>query len=257
VKQDHGILFKVGLPVLGFAVFVALWWSATALFHVDTFMVPSPWDVAHSMRVNHALLLKSTWISLKESLGGFLIAAAGALILALLLTASRYVEQAAMPLLVTINAIPKLAVAPLILVWMGFGQGPKIVMAVLICFFPILISAVTGLTSAPADFGELARSLSSSRWKTFVKMRLPWALPQVFVGLKVAVGLAIIGTVVQENAGALEGLGYVITSAEPAFDTPLAFASVILLTIMSIVLFYALVGMERLILPWAREITDK
>jgi NitT/TauT family transport system permease protein len=255
VKQERGVVFRYGLPLLGFAVFIGGWWLSTIAFHISTFMLPSPRDVAHSFREHPAFLLQNTLVSLKEAVLGFLLATAGGLVLALILTSSQYIRQAAMPVLVTINSIPKLAVAPLILVWMGFGQLPKVVMAILVCFFPILLSSITGLTSAPADLGELARALSSSRWKTFFKVRMPWALPQIFVGLKVAVALAIIGTVVQENAGSLEGLGYVIVSAEPAFDTPLAFASVILLTLESILLFYVLVAVERLAMPWARETT--
>jgi NitT/TauT family transport system permease protein len=256
VKQEHGPLFRFGLPLLGFAVFIAAWWLATIVFHISTFMLPSPRDVVHSFREHPSFLLSNTLVSLKEAGFGFLIATAGGLLLALILTSSQYIRQAALPVLVTINSVPKLAIAPLILVWMGFGQLPKIVMAILICFFPILLSSITGLTSAPADLGELARALSSSRWKAFFKVRLPWAMPQIFVGLKIAVALAVIGTVVQENAGSLAGLGYVIVSAEPAFDTPLAFASVILLTVESIALFYLLVAIERLALPWARETTE-
>jgi NitT/TauT family transport system permease protein len=134
---------------------------------------------------------------------------------------------------------------------MGFGAGPKIAMVVLICFFPIVISTATGLKSTPVEFVDLARSLSASQLQQFVKVRFPAALPYVFVGLKVAITLAVIGSVVGEFVGATEGLGYVIVASGQNANTSLAFAAIVLLSLLSIVLFYALVLAERLLVPWA------
>jgi NitT/TauT family transport system permease protein len=136
---------------------------------------------------------------------------------------------------------------------MGFGQGPKVVMVVLLCFFPIVLSVATGLTRTPADLAELTRALSASRWRTFIKVRMPSALPQIFVGLKVAMPLAVIGALVGELSGSTEGLGFVIQNA--GADTAMAFAAIVLLALMSVVLFYALVVVERLSVPWVRETT--
>jgi NitT/TauT family transport system permease protein len=129
-------------------------------------------------------------------------------------------------------------------------------MAVLICFFPIVVSTMAGLTATPADLGELATSLSATGWQRFVKVRMPWALPQIFVGLKVTILLALVGAVVGENATPNRGLGAVIAAAGSSADTPLAFAALAMLCMMGIGLFYLVVGTEQLLLPWAREIAS-
>jgi NitT/TauT family transport system permease protein len=253
VERGNTGLYRVGVPLLGVAVVIAAWWLATIVFHIGPFLLPSPPDIVAAFWQNHGLLLSSAGVTLGETAAGFGIAAGGGLLLAMTLSASRLINRAAMPMLVAANAIPKLAVAPLLVVWMGFGQFPKIVMVTLICFFPILLAATAGLNSTPADLGELARMLCTPTWKTFLRVKLPWALPQILTGLKVAVSLAVIGAVVAENSGSTAGLGYVIVQSQG--DTALAFASVTLLAVESIGLFYALAGIERLLVPWARETT--
>jgi NitT/TauT family transport system permease protein len=169
------------------------------------------------------------------------------------ITYSRLLELTLYPALVALNAVPKIAIAPLLVIWMGFGIGPKVVMVVLICFFPIVISATTGLKSTPAELVELSRSLSSSTLQEFVRFRFPWSLPYLFVGLKVGIMLAVIGAVVGEFVGATKGLGYVIVASGQTADTTLAFAAIVLLSVMSILLFYALVLIQRLVVPWSEE----
>ncbi len=252
-RPERPIFYGVVVPFLGVVAFVVGWWGITAGFHVRPFFLPGPLDVWRAYHELPVVLLKEAWVTLSESLVGFALAAIGGLVLALILTSSRILERATMPLLVAANSIPKVAIAPILLIWMGFGQTPKIVMAILLSFFPILIASMSGLTSTPADLGELAHSLSGSRWKTFLKVRLPWALPQIFVGLKVAITLAVIGAVVAEQQGASHGLGYIVVSSGQQANTPLAFVAVVLLAIMSVALYYAVVGIERLLLPWVRE----
>jgi NitT/TauT family transport system permease protein len=154
--------------------------------------------------------------------------------------------------ILTINAVPKVAIAPILVIWLGFGQGPKVAMVFLICFFPIVLSTATGLATTPPDLAELVRSLSASRMQEFVKVRFPAALPHVFVGLKVAISLAVIGAVIGEFVGASRGLGYIIIASGGNANTSLAFAAIVLLAVMSIGLFYAIVAIERLVIPWAR-----
>ncbi|HEX6500248.1 MAG TPA: ABC transporter permease [Micromonosporaceae bacterium] len=242
---------SVLLPVTGTVATVAVWWLATALFHIQSFLLPSPPDVVDAFLRLPDYLAKQTWVTLVEVLEGFGVAVVAGLILAIAIAASRVVSRAIYPLLVGLNAIPKLALAPLLVVWLGFDATPKIVMVVLICFFPIVISAATGLTSTPADLTELARALDARRWQTFRKIRFPAAMPQVFVGLKVAVSLAVIGAVIGEFAGSSDGLGYVIQSSGASGDTAIAFAALVILSVLSVVLFYLLVGLERLVVPWA------
>jgi NitT/TauT family transport system permease protein len=243
------------LPLLGAVVVVALWWLATIVFAIQPFILPAPPDITEAFFRLPGYLLRQTWTTLVETLAGFGLAVAGGLLAAVALTASRVVERALFPLLVAANAVPKIAVAPLLIVWLGFGSVPKVVMVFLISFFPIVVAAVSGLASMPAELGELARSLSASRRQTFVKLRIPWALPQVFIGLKVGITLAVVGAVVGEFSGGDQGLGYVIVASGSSADTALAFAAMTLLAVMSVTLFYAVSATERLLLPWAREVT--
>jgi len=246
----------VGLPVLGLLVVIALWWASTIVFGIRTFFLPAPPDIVKSFLALPDYLIKQAWSTLIEILLGFVLAAAGGLLIAVLLSASTVVQRATMPLLVAVNSIPKLALAPLLLLWLGFGQFPRVVMVLLISFFPIVVAGMAGLTSTPAEFNELARSLSASKWQHFVKFRFPWAIPQIFVGLKVAVSLAVVGAVVAEFQGNTgQGLGYVIVASGTSADTPLAFAAISLLGALSIALFYLVVAVERLLLPWAKATT--
>jgi NitT/TauT family transport system permease protein len=166
---------------------------------------------------------------------------------------SRFLERTIYPILLGLNAVPKIAIAPILILWMGFGYGPKILVSFLLCVFPIVIATATGLKQTPAELVELSRSLCSSRWQAFAKFRFPSALPEIFIGLKVAISLAVIGAVIGEFVGSSEGLGWVIIQSGANVDTPLAFASMALLAVMSVVLFYALVALERLLVPWARH----
>ena len=245
----------IGLPILGIVVVVSGWWLAVLAFDVQPFVLPAPPDVVDALARLHSYLLEQTWATLSVTLIGYALAVVVGLFTAGLLTASRTVQQAVLPLLVAANAVPKIAVAPLMVLWLGFGSSPKIFMAALISVFPVVVAAMAGLTSAPVEFIDLARSLSASRWQTYRKLRIPWALPQIFVGLKLGIALAVVGTVVGEFAGGDRGLGYVIVASGGSADTALAFAAMALLSLISVILFYLVVAVEQLLLPWARAIT--
>ncbi|GAA0552078.1 ABC transporter permease [Paractinoplanes ferrugineus] len=255
-SRGSRVWVNAALPILGAVITIGAWWGATAAFHIDPFYLPSPVDVIDSFMRTPQYLLQETWTTLQRVLIGFVIAVAGGLAIAVTLAASSVVERMAMPVLAAVNAIPKVALAPLLLVWMGFGDSPKIVMVVLLSFFPVIVSTMAGLTSTPADLRELARSLKASWWQTFVKVRLTWALPQVFVGLKVATPLAIIGAVIGEVVNPDHGLGSVIAGSGASNDTPLAFAALVLLALLGVVLFYLVAGIERVLVPWARTINS-
>jgi NitT/TauT family transport system permease protein len=243
----------IGLPIFGTLATVLLWWLVVEVFDIQSYIVPTPREVAAAFFRLPGYLLRNAWITLQETLLGFVLTVVTGMVIGTVLATSRLVEQALYPVLVALNAVPKLAFAPLLIVWMGFGPGPKVLMVFLMCFFPVVLATCTGLTSTPADLVELARSLSASRWQTFVKVRLKSALPQIFVGFKTAMPLAVIGALVGELFGATAGLGFVIQNTGP--DTALAFAATALLALMSILLFYTLVATERLMLPWVRETT--
>ncbi|GAB7045027.1 ABC transporter permease [Catenuloplanes indicus] len=247
----------IGLPLLGIAVAVGLWWLVTVLFEVSPLFLPGPPDLVESLRAagRGQYLLERSLETVEVTLTGFGIAMSGGFAVAVLLAAFRGVERAVMPVLVALNAVPKVGLAPLLVVWLGFDIEPKVVLVVLICFFPMLVTTMSGLASTPAELGELIESLAASRWQAYVKVRLPWALPQIFVGLKLSVPLAVIGAVVAETNNPNSGLGSVIVKASAQFDTPLAFVALVLLALLSAGLFYLVAGLERLLLPWAREIS--
>lgn len=245
---------NIGLPVLGMATAIGLWWGATVVFQIRSFFLPSPPEIVDRFLQQPRFLLEEALTTLTETLTGYGIAVVAALAIAIVLAASRTVERATLPLLIGLNSIPKVAIAPLLVVWLGYGPKPKIFLAVLICFFPLVVSTMSGLASTPSDLGELARSLTASWRQTYLKVRLPWALPQIFVGLKVAISLAPVGAVVAEVYNPDHGLGAVVAQSTASADTPLAFAAIALLAVISVSLYYLVVGLEKLVLPWAREI---
>lgn len=241
------------LPVIGLVAVVALWWLATIVFSIEKFLVPSPKDVVDSFVGRADFLMEQTWVTLLETVEGFALAVVVGIPIAMVIASSRLLEKTIYPLLLAVNAVPKIAIAPILVVWMGFGQLPKVVMVFLLCFFPIVISTATGLKSTPAELTELIRSYDASRMQAFSKVRFPYALPQVMVGLKTAISLAVIGAVIAEFVGADAGLGFVIVQSGASADTPLAFAAMALLGVISIVLFYGLNALEKAVLPWAEE----
>lgn len=241
------------LPIVGLAVAIGLWWGATIAFSIEPYLLPSPWDVVVKFFDQPAYLLQETGTSMLETIEGFGLAIVIGVPIALVIVRSVVLERLVYPLLLMVNSIPKVAIAPLLVIWMGFGQWPKVVMVLLMCFFPIVISTAQGMKSTPTELVELMRSLNASRAQEFFKLRLRYAMPQIFTGFKVAISLAVIGSVISEFVGATKGLGYVIQQSGASADTTLAFAAITLLSVMSIVLFYALVLLEHWLLPWAQE----
>ncbi|HKY11830.1 MAG TPA: ABC transporter permease [Gaiellaceae bacterium] len=240
-------------PLATFVVLILLWDLATKAFDWEPWLVPPPGDVAQALWDYRGLLPEHTWVTLWESLAGFLLAIVVGIPLGGLIAYSRLLELTVYPLLLGLNAVPKIAIAPILILWMGFGPGPKILVSFLLCVFPIVIATATGLKQTPAELVELARSLCASQWQTFRRFRFPSALPEIFIGLKVAISLAVIGAVIGEFVGASEGLGWVIVNSGANVNTSLAFAAMAILALVSVVLFYAIALLERLVVPWARH----
>ncbi|MEV0000942.1 ABC transporter permease [Micromonospora sp. NPDC050980] len=247
----------VGLPALGLVLAVAAWWLVTSGLHlVHPVAMPPPQAVARAMAATTDVLLPALGITTWMTLSGFLVSAAVGVLIGMALAASARVERMFAPLLVAVNAVPKIAFGPLLVVAVGFGQKPILTMVFLLCFFPIVLSTATGLTTTPADLAELGRSLNASWWQSFRKVRLPAALPQIFVGLKVAMPLAAIGAVIGEFYSDRPGLGYQILQYNGVGDTATAWAAIVLVALMSIVLYAALSAIERVALPWVRATTS-
>ncbi|MBM0238419.1 ABC transporter permease [Micromonospora sp. ATA32] len=244
------------LPAAGLLVAFGVWWLAARLELVHPAALPTPGSVFSAFLDKPDRMLEHTWDTMLEILIGFALSAAAGVLIGLSLAASRTVERMFTPLLVAVNAVPKITLGPLLVVALGWGQKPILTMVFLLCFFPIVLSTATGLTTTPTDLAELVRSWNASRWQAFRKVRFPAALPQIFVGLKAAMPLAAIGAVIGEFQAGESGLGYVITQYAGIGDTATAWAAIMLVALVSILLYSALVLVERLALPWVRETTS-
>jgi NitT/TauT family transport system permease protein len=224
-------------PTAAIILLVALWQVATVVLSIPIFLLPSPLEVGGTMVEQAALLLEHSQWTLIEIVLGFGLSIAVGVPLAVVISYSPIVARILYPLLVASQTIPKVAIAPLFLVWFGFGIEPKLIMVFLIAFFPIVISTVVGLSATEPELLHLVRSMGASAWQQFWKIRLPNALPSFFGGLKVSIALAVVGAVVAEFVGADQGLGYLILVANGMLDTKLALASVTMLSLMGVVLF--------------------
>jgi NitT/TauT family transport system permease protein len=228
------------------------WWAATARFGVDAILLPSPEQVATTFAERTGFLARNALVTAVEAGTGYALAVAVGITAGGLLAASRGVARGVWPLLFGFEALPKVAFAPLLVVCCGWGREPKVLMVFLLCLLPILFNVAKGLTRTPAEALELARSLTAGGWRAFAKIRFPYAVPSVFVGLKLAAPLAIVGAVVGELFGATAGLGHTIHTA--VTDTPLAAAAMLLLAVLSLLLLGLVVAAERLLAPWTRHL---
>jgi NitT/TauT family transport system permease protein len=254
-RFGHGPISLVLLPVFSLLLLLGLWWGAVWFFEIPEAVLPSPQAVLTAFRAQPGSMMRHTWDTTLETLLGFAMAVVVGWFVAAGLTASHIVHRMVYPLLVAVNAVPKVAVAPLFVLWLGFGVVPKSLLVFTICFFPVVISAASGLASTPPELIELGRSLKAQPWQAYLKIRVPYAMPQVFVGLKVGITLAVIGAVVAEFQGGTDrGLGFVTITSSGQGLAAQAFVAVILLSLLSIVLFYVIAGVERLFLPWARAV---
>ena len=229
---------------------VLAWDLAVRLLALPPYLVPRPSAVAARLQADAGLLLRHAGVTFAESVGGFLLSVALGVPLGMALVGSRFLDRSVMPLLVVSQSFPKVAIAPLIVIWFGLGVLPKLVIGFLIAFFPVVISAIAGMRSVDPDLLDLARSMQGSPLRTFLKIRLPFALPQMFAGFKVAVAFATVGAVVGEWVGADSGLGYLLLWANANLDTPLLFAILVCLMVIGLLLYYAVELVERLLLPW-------
>jgi len=237
-------------PVVFVVAVLILWWVVTAMKLVPPFIIPSPGDTWAAFADNAAYLAQHTWVTTYETLVGFVIAVVVGLFVAVIMVYSRGMEQTLYPVILFAQVIPKIAIAPLFIVWLGFGTAPKILVAVLMAFFPVVISGLAGLRSVDPEILQLTSTMGAGRWRTFLKVRLPAALPELLSGLKVAATLAVTGAVVGEFVGANEGLGYVILQANGNLDTAMLFAALIIMSLMGVLLFAVIQIAERFLIPW-------
>ena len=246
-----GSAHRLFYPLIGFALIVVFWQGYVDLAHVSKIVLPSPTDILRASWQRSDLLLRETVPTMLESLYGFGLAIVIGIPLAVCVANSRILNLTLYPILIATQSVPKVAVAPVILVWFGIGMQSKLAIAFLVAFFPIVVDTATGLQATPPGLLELARSLRASGWQTFWKVQFPAALPFIFSGAKVAVTLAVIGAVIGEFVGSTNGLGNLLLSANSQLNGPLAWAALLWLSVLGIALFFGVILAERLLMPWA------
>ncbi len=238
-------------PLIGVAIILLLWQAYARLFGISRIVLPAPSDIILASIERYDLLLRETWPTFLESVYGFGLAVLIGIPLAVCVANSRTLNLTLYPILVATQSVPKVAIAPIILVWFGLGIESKLAIAFLVAFFPIVVDTATGLQSTPSGLLELARSLRASPVQVFAKVQFPAALPFIFSGAKVAVTLAVIGAVIGEFVGSVGGLGNLLLTANSQLDSALAWAALVWLSILGILLFAAVALAQRLLMPWA------
>ena len=240
-----GVLYPIGM----LAVLIVLWEAATRLLAIPVFLLPAPSLIVQAMYAHASLLLQDGAVTALEIVLGFGLSIVVGVPLALAIFLWPAFARTVYPILVSSQAVPKVAVAPLFLVWFGFDLLPKVLIAFLVAFFPVVINTAMGLASIEREKIYLAQSMGLGRFATFFKIQLPNALPSIFAGLKISITLAVVGAVVGEFVGGQAGLGHLLLIANGSMDTALLFAGIVALTVLGIV-FFALIGLiERLVLP--------
>src|SRR6202790_4268214 len=235
--------------ILIVAIFV-LWDLVIRIFKIPPYLIPAPWDVAKMLVAEWPRLWRESLFTGYATLGGFGLSILFGIPIAMLIAYSRLVESYVYPLLVFSQSVPKIAIAPLFVVWFGFGIFPKVISAFLLGFFPVVVSAVQGFKSVDPDMVDLARAMQGSRFHVFCAVNLPHAMPAIFSGLKVSVTLAVVGAVVGEFVGSNSGIGFCLQRSIGTFDLPTMFAALVILALLGVVLFWIVDRIERLVIPW-------
>lgn len=237
-------------PLIFMVLLIVLWDLAIRIFHIPPYQVPAPVDVMVTLWNEWPMLLSEAVPTTAATLYGFLLSALFGIPVAMLIASSRTIESYVYPLLVFSQSIPKVAIAPLFVVWFGFGMLPKVLSAFLLGFFPVVVSAVQGFKSVEPDLLDLARAMEAKRLQIFRMVSLPYAMPAIFSGLKVSITLAVVGAVVGEFVGSNSGIGYVLQRSIGNFELPTMFAALFVLALMGVILFWILDLIERLVIPW-------
>jgi NitT/TauT family transport system permease protein len=245
------VVADIAQPVAALIVFVLLWELICRAFSIPAYLVPAPsaiwadtWKLVGPVAI-HTLATTQT------TLLGFFASLVVSLPLAVLLTASPVIANTIYPLLVLTQSIPKVALAPILVVIFGSNELPRVVVTFLVAFFPLVLSIAAGITSVPPELIELGRACRASRWRELWRIRLPYAVPFVFSGVKAAITLSVVGAVVGEFVNADKGLGYLIVTSTAFFQVPLAWGALVLLSLLGIILFQAVVIIEQVFFPWA------
>ncbi|MBL7249213.1 ABC transporter permease [Alloalcanivorax sp. C16-2] len=247
--MNRGALYKILPPLIAFMGLLVLWQLCVQGFAIPEYVLPSPGRIAVSIADNWLSLLRHTGVTFVESMLGFGLGIVVGLPLAILIAGSAALERVIYPLLVASQSVPKVALAPIFVVWFGFGLMPKVLIAFSIAFFPVVVNTVAGLQRTPGDMVRMMRSLGSSSLEIFWRVRIPMASPYIFAGIKISSAFAVVGAIVGEFIAATSGLGYLQLIANNNLQIPLLFACLVMLSLLGAVIYYLVVLVEHLVLP--------
>jgi len=233
---------------------VIAWEAFCRIVQIRDFVLPAPSLVAWQFWRNLPVYLDHTWVTVQEILVGFVVGSILGLLMAVAVVQSRTLQRGFYPLLVLFQTVPKAAIAPLLILWFGYGILPKVVLVAILAFFPVTVDGILGLTSIEHTLIDLLRSVSASRWQILRKIQMPHALPHIFAGLRVGSTLAVIGAILAEWVGANAGLGYMIMSAGAELKMDRMFAAILMASVLGVALFYAVALAERWLLPWHQTV---
>ena len=238
------------MTVLSLGIMVGIWELIVVAFSLRVYVLPAPGSVAVAIYDNFGVLMSNLGTTVLEVVEGFAASIVVGVLVALLISTSKLAERLIYPLLVTSQAVPKIALAPVFLTWFGLGTLPRVVIAGLLAIFPIIINTTVGLVGINKDLIRLAQSAGASKRRVFWLVKLPGALPSFFSGLKLGVTLAVVGAVVGEFVGGDTGLGYIVTNAQGNLDMTLAFAAIVILSALGVALFYVIEVIEKRFVRW-------
>ena len=252
MRRPFRLVLVDALPSIGLGIIlIAAWEAAIHIFDVSAFVVPPPSSIAVALIENARLLAVATLVTAKEVLVGFVLASLCGAVLALLIVRFRLLGRALYPIIVLFQTVPKVALAPIFILWFGYDLSPKVVLIVVIAFFPVTLDMLAGLQSVDPGLISLMRSVGAKNNDILFRVRIPNALPHLMAGMKIAITLSVIGAIVGEFAGASAGLGYTIQFASTQLDTPMVFAALIVVSVVGVVFYYLIELLERTVTPWA------
>ncbi len=245
-------------PLIVFAALFLIWEFAVHLTGVKEYLLPPPSKVWSEFLKRWPTVMDGAIVTTQEIIAGYLLAIVVSIPLALAVAYSRFVKTAIYPVVVFLQIIPKIAIAPLFIIWFGFGFTPKLLLVFLLSFFPIVVSSIAGFKAVDPEIMDFARTTGASGWKMFFKIRLPQALPDIFTGLKVGAALSATAAVVAEFVASDRGLGYLLLQYNGNLETPMVFAIVVLLSLIGLAVYYVVEIIERIAIPWhvSQQTTD-